>query len=529
MRRTIVPSFPTRLLIAAAVLSIAMVASASADDYPRNPAIDIVHYRFHVTLSDATDEVRGIAAVTVRFVTDGVTEFDLDLDGGGNGTVSQARGGSNQGARSARGAGMLVAAVRRDGISLRTTHRDDRLTIELLSPSRAEEERTFEIDYAGVPADGLVISENKYGERTFFADHYPDRAHLWLPCVDHVYRNTVPVAPKVMAMGAARFAVQHVATVRGIPVQSWVYPQEREAGFHDFALAARILDYFHTQIGPYSYAKLANVQSKTRYGGMEYAGNIFYGERAIRGDRGNERLVAHEIAHQWFGDSVTEDDWHHLWLSEGFATYFTQLYMEHTYGRDRMVQGMQRARDSVFQYYESNPDLGVISPGVSDLGRMLNTNAYQKGGWFLHMLRRQVGDERFWNGIRAFYSRHRDGNAMTEDFQRVMEEVSGQDLGWFFEQWIWPPGHPVLRGVWSYDAGGRQLTVTLRQVQATGTVYRLSLDLAIYAGPDSAPLVETIELDGSEGSFTFDLERSPTSVVLDPGTWVLMDAELTRR
>src|SRR5690606_33381103 len=149
-------------------------------------------------------------------------------------------------------------------------------------------------------------------------------------------RSEVPIATKVMVIGVARFAVDHVREVNGIPVTSWVYPQDRDAGFSDYARAAAILDYFDSHIGPYPYLKLANVQSKTRYGGMENAGNIFYSEGSVTGTGRSEGTIAHEIAHQWFGDSVTEADWYHVWLSEGFATYFTLLWYEHAYGRDRM-------------------------------------------------------------------------------------------------------------------------------------------------------------------------------------------------
>jgi aminopeptidase N len=154
-----------------------------------------------------------------------------------------------------------------------------------------------------------------------------------------------------MVIGAARFAVRQTGVVNGFEVTSWVYPQNREEGFDSYKYAPKILDFFHTHIGPYSYKKLANVQSKTRYGGMENASNIFYFENSVATGAeaaGNaskiEPLVAHEIAHQWFGNSASETDWHHVWLSEGFATYLTHLYFEFTYGRDRMTKDLRDDR-----------------------------------------------------------------------------------------------------------------------------------------------------------------------------------------
>ncbi len=536
-----------RLLLTLLLLGFGM-APAQAD--PPDPNVDVLHYTFRLTLSDETDEVRGETTIVVRFRTDGVTRLDLDL-------IGPAREGDR---------GMNVAAVMQDDQAVEFTHANDRLHIALPAPSRVQEQRTFTITYQGTPADGLVISQNKYGERTFFGDNWPNRARHWLPTIDHPsdkalcefiitapnhyqvvgcgtlveetdlpgglrlthWRSEVPLATKVMVMGAARFAVQYVDQYQGTPIQSWVYPQDREAGFYDYALAKRILAFFDGHIGPFPYAKLANVQSKTRFGGMENASNIFYSENSVSGSRRSEGLMAHEIAHQWFDDSVTEADWPHIWLSEGFATYFTQLYMEYTYGRDRMVAGMQRAKGPIFGYFERNP-APLVDTTITNLMRFLNPNSYQKGGWVLHMLRYVVGNEAFWDGIRAYYRQYRDGNAWTEDFQQVMETASGQDLGWFFQQWIYQAGHPRYEGTWHYDAASRQLTVTLHQIQTDGTFFRMPIEVGIYTDDTALPRIEILDVDEQQNTFTFTLDDAPTDVVLDPNTWVLMEADFSRR
>ncbi len=531
------------------LLLIVWPTPAQAD--PPDPNVDVLHYTFRLTLSDETDEVRGETTIVVRFRTDGVTTLDLDL-------IGPAREGDR---------GMNVAAVMQDDQAVEFTHANDRLHVALPTPSRVQEQRTFTITYQGTPADGLVISQIKYVERTFFGYNWPNRARLWLPSVDHPsdkalcefiitapnhyqvvgcgtlveetdlpgglrlthWRSEAPLATKVMVMGAARFAVQYVDQYQGTPIQSWVYPQDREAGFYDYALAKRILAFFDGHIGPFPYAKLANVQSKTRFGGMENASNIFYTESSVSGHRRSEGLMAHEIAHQWFGDSVTEADWPHIWLSEGFATYFTQLYMEYTYGRDRMVAGMQQANGPIFGYFERNP-APLVDTTITNLMRFLNPNTYEKGGWVLHMLRYVVGNEAFWDGIRAYYRQYRDGNAWTEDFQQVMETASGQDLGWFFQQWIYQVGHPRYEGAWHYDAASRQLTVTLNQkIQTDGTSFRMPIEVGIYTDDTALPRIEVLEVDEQQNTFTFTLDDAPTDVVLDPNTWVLMEAEFSRQ
>ncbi|HIG48435.1 MAG TPA: M1 family peptidase, partial [candidate division Zixibacteria bacterium] len=159
---------------------------------------------------------------------------------------------------------------------------------------------------------------------------------------------------------------------------------------------------------------------------------------------------AHEIAHQWFGDSVTESDWHHVWLSEGFATYFGALYFERAYGRDRFIQSMQGSKQRYLRAFERNPG-PIHDSRISDLSDVLTGYHYVKGGWVLHMLRGIMGDTAFFNGIRDYYRTYRDENALTADFQKVMEFHGERPLDWFFQQWIYETGHPVYQLSWTWD------------------------------------------------------------------------------
>ena len=154
--------------------------------------------------------------------------------------------------------------------------------------------------------------------------------------------------------------------------------------------------------------------------------------------------MAHEIAHQWFGNSVTENDWHHIWLSEGFATYLTAVYQEKSYGKQKLDETMKSARDRVTGFSLRSPK-PVVDTTVTDLMKLLNANSYQKGAWVLHMLRHELGDDLFWKGMRLFYEDYRNKNALTHDFQVVMEKVSNRDLGKFFNQWLFVAGQPDLK------------------------------------------------------------------------------------
>jgi aminopeptidase N len=320
-----------------------------------------------------------------------------------------------------------------------------------------------------------------------------------------------------MAVGIARFAVQNLGRVDGVPLQTWVYPQAREEGFYDFAVAEPALRYFLTVLGPFPFSKLANVQSTTRYGGMENASAIFYDENSVSGTRRQEAWVAHEIAHQWFGDSATEEDWHDVWLSEGFATYLAHLYYEHYYGSDRLTTRMEIDRQAVIRYAEANPTSSVVDTKIVDPNRLLNINSYEKGGWTLHMLRAMLGDEVFWEALNTYYDTYRFGNATTAEFRDVVESVSGLDLDWFFEQWIYRPGVPELDVAWHYEAGTGEVVVDVRQRQPLA--YRLTLELAVETG--SQTVARSMNVSERQQSVRIRVPGEPTAIRYDPNVKLL--------
>src|ERR1700754_3577953 len=315
--------------------------------------IDVQHYNFALQLSDADNTIKEQAAVPIKFVKNG-TSFDLDLV-----------------KKNSTGKGMLVSAVTENGKKLRFVQ--DSSAVKIYATAKLNSIHNYKISYAGIPADGLIISTNNFGHRTFFGDNWPNRAHNWFPCVDapadkasvdfvvtapdhyqvisnglkikeqalpgHLklthWREATVLPTKVMVIGVAQFAIDHPGDVNKIPVYTYVFPESKEAGFKSYAVAKDILPFFIERVGPFSYEKLANVQSKTIFGGMENASAIFYFEESVTSPD-IESLMAHEIAHQWFGDGASEKSFGHLWLSEGFATYMTNLYLENKYGAETL-------------------------------------------------------------------------------------------------------------------------------------------------------------------------------------------------
>ena len=152
---------------------------------------------------------------------------------------------------------------------------------------------------------------------------------------------------------------------------------------------------------------------------------------------------------------MTEKDWDEVWLSEGFATYFTLLFTEHNAGRDAFVAGLRSQPDARARGGEALPGIAVVHDNLADMRKVLNPLVYQKGGWVLHMLRGTIGTDTFWRGIREYYRRYRDGSATSDDLRRVMEDASKQDLKWFFDQWLRRPISPSFDGSWRYDAAAK--------------------------------------------------------------------------
>jgi aminopeptidase N len=537
-----------RPAVIAACLSLSAFPSF-ADNYARQPGIDAQHYTFRISLTDANDEVAGEATIDLRFLQSGVSQVVLDLT-----SVED-------------GKGMNVTAVNSRGAALKFQHSADRLAITLDSVPAPGARRLITVQYHGIAGNGLHIAKNKFGDRTFFSWNWPTLARQWLPMIDHPsdkatseflitapsryqvvangvlveeldladgrrmthWKESVPIASWLNNIGVAAFASRHFSTAAGIPLQTWVFPQDRDNGILTFEEPSRqAIEFFTSHVGPFPYEKLADVQVAGMGGGMEHASAIFFGERSVT-NRPAFGLVAHETAHQWFGDSITEKDWDDAWLSEGFATYFASLASEFYDGRDAFLAGMRRSRTNIFALEKRTPGIAVVHDNLPEIqnGRAPLPIVYQKGGWTLHMLRGVIGTGKFWEGIREYYRRYRDSNASTDDLRRVMEETSGVDLGWFFQQWLFRAGSPAVAGEWKYNPGTKKIEIDLSQTQP-GEPYRLPLEVAVTVN-GASPAIQHIECTAKNQKFEIASDREPSTVELDPNVWVLMDSKFTRR
>jgi aminopeptidase N len=506
--------------------------------HAQNQSIDVLHYALKVHVYDSTDSISIEEQIDFNWL-DTLQSPMFDLE-----------------SLNSRGKGMLVYGVKDHSSSVSFIQEGEQLKIVGLK-AKGRKQLSLVINYGGIPSDGLVISANKYGDRTFFGDNWPNRAHLWFACNDHPsdkatisyeviapkkyeviangafisrleiseteartnYQSSVVLPTKVMVLGIANFEINIVPNNDStIEISSWVYPQNSDKSFYDLDLAKDIFNYYVSWIAPYEYEKLANVQSTTRFGGMENAGCIFYDENAFNGKRTSEALIAHEIAHQWFGNSASEADWQHIWLSEGFATYFTDLYLEQKYGQIRIQKQLAKERAEVIQFYKNYPR-PIVDTTYAELIDLLNENSYQKGAWVLHMLRTKIGDDLFHKSIVGYYMKYRLSNASTSQFIEVVEELSQQELDPFFNQWLFQSGHPQLKI--SKKINRKNCKLSIEQVQNEQfTDLTILIELVM---EDGTKTYENLPLNDKTTYFTFKSNQKIIQLNVDPFVQLLFE------
>jgi len=506
---------PMLMLMGHPVLAAQQAPRIAPDSlHPHHPGVDVRSYGFRITLPDSGRTIRGRAMIQLRR---DLAADTLRLD--------------------------LLAPMKVDRVvvhgEVRSARRD---STRLHVPLRTSDGPIVhvEVRWHGIPQDGLIITEPVTGPDNrgwrAFGDNWPNRARHWLPTVDHpsdkatvqwtieapsgldVVANGVqtrrvtdstrttwhfamrqPIPTYLMVLGAARMqettlgrtACGHGLGGGCVSQSVWTFPEERDYAPGPFGEAGRIVSYFATTATGFPYARLAHLQSSTRFGGMENATAIFYSDQAFRSHDVGVRLIAHETAHQWFGNAISPRRWEDVWLSEGFATYWAALYIRHSRGDSAYHADLRRVRDAVLAASEVTERPVVDSVGARDPLTLLNRNSYEKAGFVLRMLHAELGDSVFFRGIRAYQRRFRHGTATTDAFRLVMEQAAGRSLAPFFAQWLHRPGTASLTVRWRQEGGAVVLTVH----QETGVPYALPLDLVVTDG-NGRSLRTTVKVSG---------------------------------
>jgi aminopeptidase N len=454
--------------------------------------------------------------------------------------------------------------------TLKFAHRNSQLVIDLPKELPAGEVVTIEVDYSiSKPKHGVHFVVPDPSEptqpRMVWTQCEPEYARYWLPCIDtpgdritseitaRVPSNFVTLSngtvtsktphddntttwhwtqarshvPYLMSVVAGDFEILEDSW-DGIPIQSYV-PRGRlaDAG-RSFDKTPAMMKFFSQKIGyRYPWPKYAQIcVDEYAWGGMEHTSATTLNLDTLHDERAHEDassigLVAHELAHQWWGDLLTCKDWGELWLNESFATYFATLWTEHDKGLDEAT--WERAKESDdYQSEDARYRRSIVNYRYGSPENMFDGHSYPKGGRVLHMLRYELGEEMFWKSIRRYCEVNQFRTVETADLRIAIEEATGQGMNWFFDQWIHKGGHPEFTVTWDYDAAAKQVRVTIKQTQKVDEVtplFRTSAEIEIAHGEKSQ--LRKVSLSKAEETFHFDAAERPTRVCFDPADWIL--------
>ena len=311
-----------------------------------------------------------------------------------------------------------------------------------------------------------------------------------------------------------------------LPLAFWTTPSDAPQAASSFRDTPDMLAFFEREIGvPFPWAKYDQVCIRDfTHGGMENTSLTTLQADALYSPetenlRNTQGLVAHELAHQWFGDLVTCKDWSQVWLNEGFATYYEHLYDEHKNGRDQLLYRLWQAAQTITSQADTR---SMVSRTYEKPIELFDWRAYGKGAWVLHMLRSQLSPDLYRRGVKTFLERHQFGSVTTDDLSQVLEELSGRSFDQFFDQWARRPGTPVLDVDYQWDERAKVAKLTVRQTQpVTDQAPLFHLPLAVRFKTKGAATDRAVTVQERSEDFSFPLPQAPEIVRLDPELAIL--------
>ena len=531
--------------------------------WPHDRACDLRHLRLDLTLDVDNKRVWGSATHTFAPINDGLTSVELDAAELQIKSVRLRNDG-------------LKPEGSDDGTHLKFTYEDNKLRVDLGSPRKAGEQVTLQIDYQCTPRRGLYfnVPDAAYPNRPrqVWTQGEDEDSRYWFPCYDFPNERftseiivTVPREWTTISNGRlvsvkedgpvktyywsqdkphVTYLISLVAgeytEIRddwnGIPILYYSPPGREYDTRRAFGKTPRMMQFFVEKIGvPYPWDKYSQVTAADFiFGGMENTSAttmtdfLLHDERAHL-DFSTDSIVAHELAHQWWGDLLTCRDWSHGWLNEGFATYFDLLFKEYDLGVDEFRYAVYQNADSYLQEDSSRYRRPIVNNVYHAPVDLFDRHLYEKGGCVLHMLRFILGDELFWKAMRHYCVKNQGKNVTTEDLQRAIEEATGKNVDWFFNQWVYKGGHPDLKVTYNWEEDTKTAQLTVSQTQTCDeltSIFRMPVQVAFVTSHGKQ--ATRLTLSQKEQSFYFPLTEKPKLVQFDPGYWCLKTLEFTR-
>lgn len=520
--------------------------------YARDRHADILHVRLEVTPDFARRTITGSMTMRLKPIAFPLPKLELDA------------------------VGLDIAEVRAEGAVVAGYEvAKEKLIITFATAIPPEAEAALTVRYSAQPQDGLYFRTPEMGypegDTQLWSQGEAEMHRCWFPSYDYpnerftsevichapqgmevvsngVLKSRTPEAggrvawhwlqdkPHVnylIALACGRFHKLE-DKAGALPLALLVPPSRQAQAANAFADTRKIIDFYQKEIGvPFAWDKYYQVYCLDfLFGGMENTSCTFEAASLLFNSDAEDlrtlhRLDAHETAHQWFGDLVTCRDWSHLWLNEGFATYYTVLYEEEKLGADAMKWSLWQEAEEVFQAKDNRP---IVWRDYGDPIQQFDSRAYPKGGWVLHMLRSQLGPDLYRRCIRTYLERHRNGIVGTDDLQDVIEELSGLSFDQFFDQWLYHGGVPELKIEHAWDPATKQAKITVRQTQKLSEqvrLFRLPLPVSFSVAGVKEPLRFTMEVSKEVEDFCFALPAQPELLRIDPDYTVLARISFT--
>ncbi len=457
--------------------------------------------------------------------------------------------------------GMTVDSCKVNSSTTTFSRTSTQLTVNLDAPYNPGDSFDVEVFYRGIPSNGFHFTFNSYGTPIYFSFTEPYLSRNWFPCydwpndkafseiiatvpdgnyavangslisvVDNLdstttfhWKEDYPIVTYLISLTVCDFArIDSFAVVNNdtLPVHYWVYHEDSAAAVIDFQKTPEMIEFFSSIWVPYAFiSEKYSIAQAPLGGAMEHQTCTSWGF-GMPGNAANEWVDAHELSHQWWGDMVTCNDFANIWLNEGFASYAEVLWQEHEYGQAAKKSQLAGQEYAVFfsDSVGSSVRYPIYNPPV---GYLFGTAVYDKGSWVLHMLRYILGDSLFFNGMADYGQTYMYSTASTQQFQNEMEAYSGQDLDWFFNEWVYSPRFPKYNWSWAKTSfgGTHYVNLNINQKQTNPSVYTMPIQFKITT--PSGDTIVTLQNDQRDQSFLFTVNDTPKTIVFDPDYWIL--------